>query len=267
MKLIISIVLLLLVLVLPHVPAEAQTMRVWKDGAQLYSVEVSGVDSISFFYVEEQPVKEEVPEFVDLGLSVKWASCNLGATSPEQAGDYYAWGETEPNGKYEERYYKYCKKGFNVYEYTKYNKKDEKLYLEMDDDAAHVKYGGKCRIPTDNEWRELLDENNCEWKLFIVRGKTNVQGFKVTSKKEGYTDKSIFLPAAGFCMSEEDNSKGRFLNNHGYYWSSRLFTPVGYNQAYILFFSYTDVAYNNKRPSLNETVRADGVPIRPVSDY
>jgi hypothetical protein len=81
---------LLLAFVATSALSSAQILRVWKNGTQLYSVEVSGVDSISFFSPENLPKDVAVPELVDLGLSVKWASFNLGATKPEEFGDYFA---------------------------------------------------------------------------------------------------------------------------------------------------------------------------------
>ena len=112
------------------------------------------------------------PEFVDLGVSVKWATCNLGASKPEDFGDYYAWGETEPyydalgdpiiwkEGKddgYKWSSYSWCKDG-EYTSLTKYNTVekfgvvDNMAVLEEADDAARAKLGGNCRIPTDAEW-------------------------------------------------------------------------------------------------------------------
>jgi len=142
-------------------------------------------------------------EAVDLGLSVKWASFNVGADSIEGCGDYFAWGETETKSRYTWENYR-LRTGGSYYDdditYAKYNTSikrgtvDNKVLLEESDDVAHVKWGGSWRLPTKMEFIELLDTNNCTWTWVTQKG---VDGFKVTSKRTGYTDKSIFLPAPG----------------------------------------------------------------------
>ena len=164
-----------------------------------------------------------VPEIVDLGLSVKWASFNLGATKPEESGDFYAWGETAPyyssqdpliwkEGKeagYDWPSYTWCMGDENSI--TKYNATDGKTVLDPEDDAAHVNLGGKWRMPTGEEWGALF--NNC---TSIWTKENGVRGMRLTSKVPGYTDKSIFLPAAG--------SRARTVrySYFGTYWSSSL---------------------------------------------
>lgn len=156
-------------------------------------------------------------EYVDLGLSVKWATCNVGAAKPEDYGAYYAWGEvvSKPifylwNYKYgtdaANKYTKYCTdsiRGYNGFT-------DGKTVLELEDDAAHVNWGGSWRMPTKDEWQELKD--NCTWTFESING---INGIRVTSNKPGFTDRSIFLPAAG------DQSSGS-LNFSGNYFSSTL---------------------------------------------
>ena len=142
-------------------------------------------------------------EYVDLGLSVKWASHNVGATKPEEYGDYYAWGETE--GFDSESSYKFLD---DQGAYTKYNRTDGKTVLDSEDDVANVKWGGSWRIPTNDEINELID--NCNWTLASVNG---VTGFLVTSKINGYTDRSIFLPCQVGPLE--------YVVDHGY-WSGTL---------------------------------------------
>lgn len=131
------------------------------------------------------------PETVDLGLSVKWASFNVGASSPEEYGDYYAWGETSD---YSESSYKWCDGTSGSL--TKYNTQsqygsvDNKTVLELSDDAAYTNWGGSWRMPTDAEWTEL--RTKCTWTWTTLNG---VNGCKVTSQTNG---NSIFLPAAGY---------------------------------------------------------------------
>ena len=135
-------------------------------------------------------------EAVDLGLSVLWATCNVGASAPEDYGDYFAWGETKPKEIYDWSTYKYCKgtsktitKYCNNSSYGYNGFTDNKTVLDPEDDAATANWGGPWRMPTDAECTELC--NNCKWRLSIQNG---VQGYKVT----GTNGNSIFLPAAGF---------------------------------------------------------------------
>ena len=220
----------------------------------------------------EGTITPPTPEAIDLGLSVKWASFNIGATSPESYGDYYAWGETEPyysslepltwkNGKsdgYDWPSYKWCKGSSTTM--TKYCSDssygyngfaDTKTVLEPEDDVAHVKLGGNWRMPTDAEWTEL--RNNCSWTWTDNYNGTGVRGRIVTSNIEGYTDKSIFLPAAG----RLDETNFNFAGSYGYYWSSSLYTVIPSRAWYVYFYSD-----HITRGDLN---RCYGRSVRPVS--
>ena len=190
-------------------------------------------------------------EYVDLGLSVKWATCNVGATKPEESGDYFAWGETEPKSTYNWSTYKWCNGSKTTL--TKYNTKsdygyvDNKTELEASDDAASVNWGGAWRMPTQAEQNELRTE--CTWEWTTQNG---VYGYKVTSNKAGYTDKSIFLPGTGY---RYDSSLSSGVSD-GYYWSSSLDTDnPGY--AYRLFFYSEYVLWNTES-------RYYGLSVRPV---
>lgn len=153
-------------------------------------------------------------EAVDLGLSVKWATCNVGASSPEEYGDYFAWGETEPKEVYDWSTYKWCEGTSTTL--TKYNTissdgtVDNKTVLEPEDDAATANWGGAWRMPTDAEMTELREQ--CTWTWTTLNG---VDGYKVTSKSNG---NSIFFPAAGRRYISSDTP----IRYHGYYWSSSL---------------------------------------------
>ena len=126
-------------------------------------------------------------EYVDLGLSVKWASRNVGAIGPEEIGDFYFWGETETKQGFDsELTYKFLD-GHGGY--TKYNDTDGKTALDPEDDVAHVKLGGSWRMPTMDEINELVEK--CTWSWASVNGEI---GFLITSNIPGYTDRSIFLP-------------------------------------------------------------------------
>ena len=185
------------------------------------------VDSISIIAPGENVGSHNGHEYVDLGLSVKWATCNVGATKPEEYGDYFAWGETQPKSTYNWSTYKWCNGSYNTQ--TKYNTNssygtvDNKTQLELSDDAARANWGGSWRMPTDAELTELRE--NCTWTWTTQNG---VYGYKVTSKKNG---NSIFLPAAGY----RDDSSLNIAGSSGNYWSDSLYSdyPEG---AYGLYF-------------------------------
>lgn len=127
-------------------------------------------------------------EYVDLGLSVKWATCNVGASSPEGYGSYFAWGETSPKSEYNWRNLKYCTEvdewdnaKFSKYvAESEYGRVDNKTSLELDDDAASANWGGSWRMPTKEEFQELI--YNCNWKWTTKDGQN---GYKVVSKVNG----------------------------------------------------------------------------------
>lgn len=200
---------------------------------------------------------------VDLGLSVKWATCNLGASSPEQSGGFYAWGETKPKtsfGSMEGYKWSYPEKssyGDVIYLRSKYNsssnlgKVDNKTKLDIEDDAAHVKLGGKWRMPTRKECQELIDK--CTWTLTSRGG---VDGFEVKSKANG---NSIFLPFTGFYGPiGNSNPDGSTLShqNQGNLWVS----DMDNNNTQSFYFK------KGTPGSWWGTDCTQGLPIRPVSD-
>lgn len=183
-------------------------------------------------------------EAIDLGLSVKWASCNIGAKSPEEYGGFYAWGETEEKLDYSwatYRYYvndtitKYCVKSGWV---------DNKILLDSIDDAACVLWGDGWRMPTLSETKDLV--NKCSWKWTTIN---NISGYTVT----GANGNSIFLPAAGHFSSTEIVHYG----SCGFYWSSTLHEDYD-ERAYYLNFRGGEYAWHY---GIN---RHSGLPIRPV---
>ena len=156
-------------------------------------------------------------EAVDLGLpsGTKWASCNVGATKPEEYGGYYAWGETEEKDVYMEETYMYYKNG----EYV--NIGSDISGTEYD--VAHVKWGGKWCMPTWDDFKELLDNCTYEWTTLNL-----VKGMKFTSK---INNNSIFLPAAGSRRAGDLDNFGPYC----YYWSSTQ-NPDYLGDAYDLSF-------------------------------
>ena len=165
-------------------------------------------------------VIKAIPDAIDLGLSVNWADMNVGAKYIEDYGNYYAWGETSTKETYNRDTY------FDGQTYTKYNYEGGKTVLDPEDDAAYVNWGDSWRMPTKAEWQELID--SCTWTWTTQNG---INGYKVTSNKEGYTDKFIFLPAAGGRSGNGLYDVGSF----GYYWSSSLYNSYS-NNAWDLYF-------------------------------
>ena len=186
-------------------------------------------------------------EAIDLGLSVKWASYNVGATKPEEYGGYYAWGETEEKSDSEWYTYKYCNGGFiSMTKYctsSSYGTVDNKTTLEPEDDVATVKWGGTWRMPTRAELDELL--NNCTWTYTTLNG---VNGHRVT----GPNGNSIFLPFAGYRNGQEVRGRG----SYGDYWSSSLGSSYC-DEAY-------DLAFDSGVFGLDSYDRTCGRSVRPV---
>ena len=159
--------------------------------------------------VHDTIMSKPQPEYVDLGLSVKWATFNIGASALEEYGDYFAWGETEPKAEYSWENYKWC--DGTASNMIKYNKTDGLTTLDLDDDVAHVNWGGNWRMPTDAEFTELREK--CTWTWTTQNG---VNGYKVVGPNGNF----IFLPTAGYII----NSSLFAAGSYGYYWSSSLNT-------------------------------------------
>ena len=202
----------------------------------------------------EEARKREDSRAIDLGLSVKWASCNVGATRPEQYGDYFAWGEVEPKTTYSWSTYKYCNGSYsnmtkycNNSNYGNNGFTDNKTVLNPEDDVATAHWGGAWRMPTIAEQVEL--EDNCAWTWTIQKG---VNGYKVV----GPNGNSIFLPAAGIMDEGTLGSAGSRAGSYGYYWSSSLSgdTP---RDAYDVYFESGYVGYG-------DVYRYCGFTVRPV---
>lgn len=183
------------------------------------------------------------PHMIDLGLpsGTKWACCNVGATKPEEYGDYYTWGETEEKSVYNWSTCKYWTDnngdGFpDDHEFT---------YLGIDIagtgyDVAHVKWGGSWVMPSHDQQVDLLD--NCTYTWTSING---VKGGLFT----GPNGSTIFLPVAGYRWEDEL----RFAGSYGYYWSS---TQSPYESSYAYFMSFhSDEAYWAYRRGFGQSVR------------
>ena len=225
---------------------------VQKDG-KIVQFLVPDIDNV-FFSGQEGPTTKY--EYVDLGLSVKWAIFNVGATKPEEYGDYFAWGETEAKTDYSLSTYKWCNGSYDTQ--NKYNTNssygtvDNKTTLDPEDDVAHVKWGGSWRMPTHAEQDDL--RNKCTWTWY-GSGNTEfngIAGYKVTSNMEGYTDRFIFLPAAGY---RSGTGLGR-VGDYGNYWSSSLYTGIP-GRAW-------DIGFNSGYVYTRDDSRLDGFSVRPV---
>ena len=180
-------------------------------------------------------------KFVDLGLpsGLLWATCNVGAITAADDGNYYAWGETTTKENYDWDTYKYGTSS-NL---TKYNKTDGKTVLDKEDDAAYVNWGSSCRMPTDDDFTELKNSGNCTWTWtsMTTSSGNSIKGYKVTSKNNG---NSIFLPASGFRNGSDLGYRG----SGGGYWSSTL-NGSNVSGAYNLYFNsgYFNSSINNYR--------------------
>ena len=189
-------------------------------------------------------------EYVDLGLSVKWATHNIGTTKPEECGDYFAWGEVETKDWYD--WDTYIWSGGGEYEMKKYC--TDNLYtcnwgvpdyikkLKKEDDVAHIKWGGDWRIPTANECKELIKK--CNWSWTYQNG---IAGYMVSSKKNG---NSLFLPVTGYMESSVK------WESAGFYWSSTLYKEIPSLANGLLF--------DNNELFVDGVYRYRGFAIRPV---
>ena len=186
---------------------------------------------------QTKEIKYVAGNAIDLGLSVLWSDINLGATTPESFGEYFAWGETKPKEQYSKDNYMHYDHSMNQYldigediSGTKY-------------DAAHVNLGNGWRMPSNTELQELI--KNCEWE-WVKSG--NTLGYKITGKNGNY----IFLPAGGRILYSTVSSQNEWTE----YWSSSERQKYK-GDAYLL-------VENGYNPTVISSDKIYGVPIRPV---
>ena len=187
-------------------------------------------------------------KFVDLGLpsGLLWATCNVGATSPEQAGLYFAWGETVG---YTAEQVKSGERSFDEDSYKSRHAASISTDLKIEEDAVHIHMSGKWRTPTNVECQELIDNCNVVW-TDDYNG-TGVAGRVFTSKVNG---NSVFLPAAGYCLDSSVNGVG----SYGFYWSASW-----YSSAYSWYLSFY---FAKVFPEVDFNFRCYGFPVRGVCE-
>lgn len=223
--------------------AQQMVLRLKNNEVVKYSVEQ--VESITF---EE----EELYEYVDLGLpsGTLWATCNVGATSPQEYGDYFAWGETQPKEDYSWSTYKYCEGTMNTM--TKYCTRsnigtlDNKTELEPMDDAATANWGVEWQMPSLEQLEELINSNYTTTTWTTLNG---VYGWMIVSKQNG---NRVFLPAAGYRY--DTSLKG--VGSGGRYWSRSLYTSNSSGGRGLYF--------DSSKVSTGDYDRCDGRSVRPV---
>ena len=189
-------------------------------------------------------------EWVDLGLpsGLLWATCNLGATSPEEYGDYFAWGETAPKEVYNWETYKWCNGTWDTL--TKYNFQsyygavDNNAELDTADDAAQANWGLSWKMPTKAQQDELHEHCNWQWTT-----RNGVNGYLGT----GPNGKTLFLPAAGY----KDGTRLVSESTFGYYWSHSLYYSMS-------LYAYDQLFFSGSNPGWNNQERSFGLSIRPV---
>ena len=190
-------------------------------------------------------------EYVDLGLpsGTLWATCNVGADAPEDYGDYFAWGETQPKSIYNWSTYQYCNGSYNTmtkycnnsgYGYNGFT--DNLTTLLPEDDAATANWGAGWRMPTEEEWQELYYNTTCTWTT-----QNGVNGKLFTASNGN----SLFLPAAGYRHDSSLSDAG----SDGYYWASSLDTGYPYG-AWGFYFGSGYAGVNSNYRSYGRSVRA-----------
>lgn len=233
-----------------QIAATAQTVNIHFKNGQTIEYPASNVDYVDFSAKPSDPTVT-AGQVVDLGLSVYWASCNLGAESPEEYGDYYAWGETKPKSSYTENNYAYYDDNLKQYTDIGVNISGTQY------DAATVNLGGDWRMPTKDEMKELID--NCTWEWKQING---VNGYVV----KGTSGNSIFLPAGGWGGG---NSQGDLCN---YNTSTSSSTNMGFAYLFMAKSTFKSLSSSNKyfgcniRP-VTSNPNAGGTPIDHSQDY
>jgi hypothetical protein len=238
-----------LLMMLASITANAQNYP-RGDVSQDGQVNISDLSSLIDYLLQGSWPDEH--EWVDLGLpsGTLWATCNLGATSPEEYGDYFAWGEVEPKEVYDWSTYKWCNGADSTL--TKYcidgacGIVDNKTVLDPEDDAAYVNWGPSWRMPTMEQLLEL--KNICTTQRLEING---VMGALIT----GPNGNTVFFPLAG----QINGSEYERVGNYGYFWSTDIFSDDSNVARYIYFNGAYFTAWNRYR-YFGFTIRAVRAP-------
>lgn len=213
-----------------------ETQDIYVDGEKISSQSVSQIDSVLYDDLKMEDQK------VDLGLSVKWAAWNVGATRPEEYGNYYYWGDLK------------AWDGDAFYYYPYYDEEKQEYIFIGDDisgtqyDAARAEWGGSWRMPTLAEFNELIEK--CKWRRVVYNGIAGQQAI-------GPNGNSIFFPAAGYAQGEYLNSQAL----DGYYWTSTLYETKSY-----FYYVYGVIFSSDSGGRTFRYGRNYYFSIRPVSD-
>ncbi|MBQ7461021.1 MAG: Ig-like domain-containing protein [Bacteroidaceae bacterium] len=227
----------------------AQKVILYKTTGETIKCAVSELDSIVF--AEDEPIIES-HEWVDLGLpsGTLWATCNVGANNPEEYGDYFAWGETEPKTSYDTSNYKFNRGSGKMTKYCTLSgfgsngMIDDLTELEPEDDAATTNWGNDWQMPNKAQMEELLEPafTTTEWTSM-----NDFNGMKIISKKNGNW---IFFPAGGFIEGSSRYRAGSF----GSCWSRSLYESSP-NDAYDCAITYNGIFWGRDRRYMGEMVR------------
>jgi len=228
-------------------------LQAFDSNGNLYTYEKSNVTFTKGSYYIVNVKMTVLTEAVDLGLSVKWATMNIGATSVTDPGKYFAWGATKPGTTFTWSNTPYYTGDGTTHSWSKYTTNESTL--DATDDAAVQNWGGNWRMPTYTEWTELLNVDNCTCTWVANYNESGISGALITSKKSGYTDKSIFLPASGYY----DVTTGALTSSDKAYCWIPLLYYGGENGSNALYVDFASGSYG-----VQNKERADGMPIRPV---
>ena len=176
-----------------------------KNGVRRYPNILKLLKALLRYVGTKIPVKKKINghEYVEMGDGLKWATCNVGASKPEEKGDYFPWGDAKPNDSSDPGNYKWgSPNDMTKYVTDCYTGRviDNKTVLEPADDAASVNMGGTWRMPTIEEWKILLDTKKFNWAW-----DSTSEGYWVISKVEGYEGNKIFFPCPFGCRESDDS--------------------------------------------------------------
>lgn len=236
---------------MPALAQENKVIKVYHNGEVIRQYNASDIDYIEVTdKVGGDTGEINGHEYVDLGLpsGLKWATCNVGAATPAEYGNYYAWGETSSKDSYSQQ--NSLTFGKSADDLKSEGVLNEDGILTPSHDAASARWGASWRMPSSDECKELVDQ--CTWTWTAVDG---IDGCKVT----GPNGNSIFMPAAGYRTNSLLLSSGTY---GGYWGSSFYFDTDTTDFAYFISFS---TIINNGNPLSGYAARYFGYPVRPVS--